>query len=82
MRSLNRALWLWQVTKRVQRSSQNAPIPARIQDWAVRKGIRVKKSPGFQINVDQELAIALFDRVGITILILLAAVVTSWFLKR
>jgi hypothetical protein len=42
----------------------------------------VKKSPGFQINVDQELAIALFDRVGITILILLAAVVTSWFLKR
>lgn len=40
------------------------------------------KSSGFQLNVDQELAIALFDRVGITILLVIAATAAFWLLKR
>jgi hypothetical protein len=40
------------------------------------------KNPGFQINVDQKLAVALFDRVGFSILILVVAATAFWFLKH
>lgn len=42
----------------------------------------MKKGSGFQICVDQELAIALFDRVGISTLVLAVAIAAFWLLKR
>ena len=41
----------------------------------------MKKAPGLQVTIDQNLALALFDRIGFSALVIIA-IATFWFAKK